>query len=163
MAKIALVRVDSRLIHGQVATGFVGKVGADEIVIIDNATASNEFARDVLSLAVPPGAHHDVYTVAQAAEAWKENEFGNGVAMVIIKSIPFAYDVYRAGFMFRSLMIGGVGQGEGRHRVDGAISLNQAEAELLDKLSEAGVEVTLQQTAQSTIVPWKVARHKLKF
>ncbi|MBR0456169.1 MAG: PTS sugar transporter subunit IIB [Firmicutes bacterium] len=70
MAKIALVRIDNRLIHGQVATGFLGKIGADNIVVIDDKTATNEFARDVLALAVPSSVSHEVYTSKDAAEVW---------------------------------------------------------------------------------------------
>ena len=82
MANLALVRVDNRLIHGQVATGFIGKLGVGKIVVIDDKTATNEFARDVLALAVPPGVTLEVYTAAQAAEVWKKDQFGTGTVMV---------------------------------------------------------------------------------
>ena len=45
MAKWALVRVDNRMIHGQVAAGWIGKSNAENIVVIDTETAHNELRK----------------------------------------------------------------------------------------------------------------------
>ena len=163
MAVIRLVRVDNRLIHGQVATGWISKSGANKIVVVDDRSATNELMRDVLELATPPGIHLDVYTVAQAAEEWKKDQFGAGSVMVILKSIPYAFDAYQKGFGFAELQIGGTISGAGRKVLEGAVSLNPEEFEMLQKLSEAGVEVTIQQTVQTKITAWRDAAKRLKF
>ncbi len=155
MAKIALVRIDNRLIHGQVVTGYIGKIGVSKIVVIDDKTAGNEFARDVLALAVPPGATHEVYSIAEAAAKWQEDEFGPGSVMVIFKSIPTAYETYGKGFHFESLMVGCTAVGADRVKIEGAISLNKEEAAMLDELEASGVDVIFQQTAQTLLSSWK--------
>ena len=163
MAVIRLVRVDNRLIHGQVATGWISKSGADKIVVVDDRSATNELMRDVLELATPPGIHLDVYTVAQAAEEWKKDQFGAGSVMVIFKSIPYAFDAYNKGFNFTELQIGGTANGAGRKVLEGAVSLNPEEFDMLQKLTEAGVDVNIQQTVQTKITAWRDAAKRLKF
>ena len=163
MAVIRLVRVDNRLIHGQVATGWISKSGASKIVVVDDRSATNELMRDVLELATPPGIHLDVYTVAQAAEEWKKDQFGAGSVMVIFKSIPYAFDAFGRGFAFKELQIGGTATGADRKVLEGAVSMNAAEFEMLQKLTEAGVEVTIQQTVQTKITAWRDAAKRLKF
>lgn len=164
MAKIALTRIDNRLIHGQVAVGFIGKSNADKIVVIDNKTATNEFARDVLSLAVPPGLTHEVYTVEEAVEEWQKDQFGPGCVMVIIKNIPQAYEVYNAGYAFESLMIGGTVTGADRVKFEAAaISFTKEEAEMLDELAAKGVDIIIQQTHLTKITSWNDAKKRLPF
>ena len=102
---ISLLRVDNRLIHGQVATGWISKSGASKIVVIDDKSAANEMLRDVLELATPPGIALEVYSVAQAVDAWKQDEFGGGKVMVIFKSIPGAFEAWKNGFAFAELQV----------------------------------------------------------
>ena len=149
MAVIRLVRVDNRLIHGQVATGWISKSGADKIVVVDDRSATNELMRDVLELATPPGIRLEVYTVSQAAEEWQKDQFGAGSVMVIFKSIPYAFDAFGRGFEFKELQIGGTATG--------------ADRKVLQKLSASGVEVTVQQTVQTKITAWRDAAKRLKF
>ena len=52
---LRLVRIDDRLIHGQVVAVWLRALGAQRIVIVDDATARDEFLREVLTLAAPPG------------------------------------------------------------------------------------------------------------
>lgn len=163
MAVIRLVRVDNRLIHGQVATGWISKSGANKIVVVDDRSATNELMRDVLELATPPGIHLDVFTVAQAAEEWKKDQFGAGSVMVIFKSIPGAFEAREKGFDYGELQIGGTATGADRKVLEGAVSLNTAEYDMLQKLAEAGVDVTVQQTVQTRVIAWRDAAKRLKF
>lgn len=163
MARIALVRVDNRLIHGQVAIGFLGKIGAETIIVVDDRTAMNEFARDVLALAVPSSFKLEIYTSKEAADLWKENQFGSGTVMIIAKDIPGIYAAYKEGLEFDNLMIGGTKVAPNRVKIEGAISLDKPEADMLDELTKAGVEVIFQQTAQTNITHWADVKKRHSF
>ena len=163
MAKIALVRIDNRLIHGQVVTGYIGKLGVNKIIVVDDKTASNEFAKDVLALAVPPGAVHEVLSAADAAARWQEDGFGAGSVMIIFKSVPTARDAYEKGLHFESLMVGCTKTGSDRTKIEGAISLNKEEAAMLDELETSGVDVVFQQTAQTVLSSWKDVKRNHHF
>lgn len=163
MAQVRLVRVDNRLIHGQIAVFWISQSGASRVVVIDDRSATNELMRDVLELATPPGIDLDVYTVAQSAEEWKKDQFGAGSVMVIFKSIPAALEAYEKGFEFKELQIGGTATGADRKVLDGAISLNAAEFEMLQKMAAGGVEVTFQQTVQTRLFTWRDVEKRMKF
>ena len=53
MAEIGLVRVDSRLLHGQVVTRWIGQVGASEVIIFDDDLSQDEFMIEVFKMAAP--------------------------------------------------------------------------------------------------------------
>ena len=54
MAIIA-TRIDSRLIHGQVANLWTTKLNISRIMVIDDAVAQNDIEKQGLKLACPPG------------------------------------------------------------------------------------------------------------
>ena len=45
MGEIVLARIDDRLIHGQVMTAWLQFTGGNHIVIVDDATAGDEFTQ----------------------------------------------------------------------------------------------------------------------
>ena len=49
MKNIRLIRVDDRLIHGQVVTSWITQTGSKKIMIIDDELYENEFLKDVFA------------------------------------------------------------------------------------------------------------------
>lgn len=161
MGTFALTRIDNRMIHGQVASGWIGKCSAGKIVVIDTATAENEMMRDILSLAVPPGIEFSVYTKEEGVLQYKADQFGNESIMLIFKDIKTAYECCREGISYPSLQIGGTGVREGAKVLEGPITVTEKECGMLNELQDSGVEIYLQQTVQSKSTKWSEARKKL--
>lgn len=162
MAKWALVRVDNRMIHGQVAAGWIGKSNAENIVVIDTETAHNELMMDILSLAVPFGIDFSVLTEEEGIAKYQEEGFGLRGTMLVFKDIRTAYNCIKAGFDIESLQIGGTGARPGAVSIEGTITVTEEEVHLLDEICADGVHVYLQQTTQSRQTNWTDAKKKLK-
>ena len=67
MAIIA-TRIDGRLIHGQVANLWTGKLNITRIMVIDDEVAQNDIEKQGLKLACPPGVKLSILPVQKAAE-----------------------------------------------------------------------------------------------
>lgn len=52
---ISLIRVDDRLIHGQVVMGWTQALGIQQILVADDETAADQGQKMLLLLAVPAG------------------------------------------------------------------------------------------------------------
>ena len=63
MKNIRLIRVDDRLIHGQVVTSWITQTGSKKIMIIDDELYENEFLKDVFAAAAPRGIPVEVMNV----------------------------------------------------------------------------------------------------
>lgn len=68
MGEIVLARIDDRLIHGQVMTAWLQFTGGNHIVIVDDATARDEFTKSIMSMAVPNGIKLSILGVADGAK-----------------------------------------------------------------------------------------------
>ena len=62
MAEIKLVRVDYRLIHGQVVARWLKVCPVRRIVLVDDVLGSDEFMSDIYKMAVPKGTDVDIVT-----------------------------------------------------------------------------------------------------
>lgn len=142
MAEIALVRIDSRLVHGQVVTRWVQHLQANRIIIVDDALAKDDFMAQVYMLAAPANVKVDVFTIKQALENWNKNE--RDKILFLFKGVSEAYAAWNAGFKYKNLQIGGIGSAPGRVNVLKSITLSKEDVEKLKELQSQGVDITLQ-------------------
>ena len=70
MADINLVRIDFRLIHGQVVTKWVKQANANRIIIVNDMLAKDEFLASVYKMAAPSNVKVDIFTVDDAMAKW---------------------------------------------------------------------------------------------
>lgn len=141
MAEVALVRIDSRLIHGQVVTRWVKQTQANKIIIIDDALAQDDFMAQVYILAAPSNVSVEVYAVDEVAENWDKNK--NDKILFLFRGVNEAYNAWKAGFKYKDLQIGGIGSAPGRKNVHKNITLNEEDVEKLKELESEGVNVYL--------------------
>jgi mannose/fructose/N-acetylgalactosamine-specific phosphotransferase system component IIB len=62
------VRIDDRLIHGQIVTAWCITLGIQEIIAIDDALASNVVMQSIMTMGVPEQYHPKIVTAAKAKE-----------------------------------------------------------------------------------------------
>ncbi len=145
MSKLVLVRVDARLIHGQIASKWSKMLNNSQFVIIDDGTANDPFMVKFFEMCGVPGTKTKIYTVDRAVQEWEKDQFGSGSTIVIFKTVETAKEAYEKGFCYESLDLGQVPGGTlDRVQVIGSVNLNQAEAEILRGLKNKGVNVYVQ-------------------
>ena len=106
MAKKLAVRVDDRLIHGQVVTQWVKVFHAQKIVVIDDQVAIDKMQKSILKFAAPPDLKVSILSVEKAAEDWKKNKFGSGNVFVLFRDVKQIAELQEAGVSFDEITIG---------------------------------------------------------
>jgi PTS system mannose-specific IIB component len=139
---LALVRIDDRLIHGQVVAVWAKHKHFSRIVIVDDDVAADPFMQDVLSLAAPPGLTVDVLPVTEAVVELNQNTPQRRSTMVLMKAPKVAKRLYDEGLEYDALNVGGMGSGPKRKSVFRNISASPEEIEIFKYLMDEGVEIT---------------------
>lgn len=150
MAQIAFVRIDFRLIHGQVITRWLKQTNADRILVIDNKLAGDPFMSQVYVMAAPPGVQVEMISIEDAVEAWEKDKLGKGKLLVLFKTVKTALDIVEKGFPLEKLQVGGLGAGPGRKVVYNQITLDQKDADYLQLIQNKGTEVFFQTVPEET-------------
>lgn len=71
------VRIDDRLIHGQIVTAWCGHLNIEEIIAIDDALAANSMLQSIMLMGIPKQYKSHVVTMAQAKELFAQEAAGN--------------------------------------------------------------------------------------
>lgn len=135
----ALVRIDDRLIHGQVMAVWAKALGAKRIVIVDDQVSQDPFLQKVMRLAAPPQIKVDICSISQAREVLTGHDEASTI--VLLKTPQTALSLFENGVRFNSLNVGGIGAGPGRKPAYRNISLSSDEFSALEKLVSSGVQV----------------------
>jgi mannose/fructose/N-acetylgalactosamine-specific phosphotransferase system component IIB len=135
--------VDDRLIHGQVVAIWLKALGARRIVIVDDRTARDDFLREILELASPPGVPVEVYDVEQGIERVRGLVDDPEPVFVLMRSPVTAVALREAGIEFPLLNVGGIGAGPDRKPLYRNISASPQEIAAMQRLEELGTKVEL--------------------
>jgi len=140
---IALVRVDNRLVHGQILEAWVPFLDASCIVVVDDQVASDFFRETVIRMAVPS----EVRVVISGVKKFTENyAFGKGrgpTTIVLFSNVSDAGRAHRLGFRFDHLNIGNIYNEECRLCCTQSVQLNDGDIRDITDLRNAGVEIEL--------------------
>jgi D-glucosaminate-specific PTS system IIB component len=137
------VRIDDRLIHGQVIAVWCKHRRFTRIVIVDDGVAADPFMQEVLKLVAPPGLEVDVLSIEEGIDALTRDLPNRGTTMVLLKSPQVARRLYDGGLEYSALNIGGIGSGPGRKNIFKNIAASKEEIVILKYLLDQGVEITL--------------------
>lgn len=148
MAEIKLLRVDFRLIHGQVITKWYAQSRANGILIIDDTLAQDPFMADIYKMSAPEGCQVSIRSVDDAARAWSKNDLGDARLLVLFRDVEQLYRAWKLGFPIPDVQIGGLGSAPGRTVVFGPITLDDADASMLKHMANEGIYIYLHQVPE---------------
>jgi PTS system mannose-specific IIB component len=140
---LKLVRVDDRLIHGQVVAIWLKALGAKRIVIVDDRTAHDDFLREILELAAPPGVPVEVHDLEGGTARVRSLVTDPEPVFVLMRSPLTALRLREAGIEFPLLNVGGIGAGPGRKVLYRNISASEEEMAAMTRIEEMGTSVEL--------------------
>ena len=74
--KIAAVRIDTRLLHGQVATAWTKQIAPDRIIVVSDGVAHDQLRKTMIEQAAPPGVPANVVPISKMIEVSRDPRFG---------------------------------------------------------------------------------------
>ena len=143
---IKLLRVDHRLLHGQVVVSWFDNVGANTILVANDAVANDEFRKSAIRLAKPENAKLVMKSIDDSIDAINSGVTDKYQMLVVVESVGDAEKLIRGTQrQITSLNLGGTKPREGTKNYSKTINLTDLEADLLAGLQQDGVEVYIQQ------------------
>lgn len=138
--KYALARVDSRLLHGQVATSWTKSVNPDRIIVVSDAVSKDELRKGLIMKAAPPGVKAHVVPLKKIIEVEKDPRFGATKALVLFENPEDALTVIKAGVSIKKLNIGSMAHSVGKVLANKVISMGPEDVKTFRELKAMGIE-----------------------
>lgn len=150
---LLLVRIDDRLIHGQVMTTWMKVLPAKRIIIVDDKVARDVFMKEVLKMAAPDGVKVEVHTVESAVPLFTE---GFSVPTFVLVKTPLTLkELVDQGVKLPAINIGGMGMNAGRKKLFKNIAATEEERIILKDFIDAGIDVKVQIIPSEKIIEVK--------
>lgn len=151
---IVLLRVDERLIHGQVVVGWGGPLHADRMVVVDDELAASPWEQELYCLGVPPEIEARFRTVEQARgelAGWKTDPRRT---IVLLRDVAAARRLAEGGALAgEEVNLGGIHHAEGRSQVLPYLHLRPDERRALQEIASTGAAVSARDLPASRRVP----------
>lgn len=135
------MRVDDRLIHGQVVVGWGTVLDINRLVLANDRIAANPYEREFYRQIIPESMGGAVESLSEALQDARINENGNYRSLVVVASVDDALRLIEAGKAPDAVVLGGIHAQEGRKRILDYIYLSDQEIATLKAIENRGVKV----------------------
>lgn len=139
---IALVRVDNRLIHGQVVETWIPRLRAQRVLVADDEAAGSALAQAAMALALPEELPLEVRAVE--AVDWAVEAARPEVELVILKELSGLGRARGRGLtpaLAARINLGNIHYAPGRRQLTPSVFLREEELAEVAALAAAGFDV----------------------
>lgn len=142
---IKLLRIDDRLLHGQVAFAWTKNLGIHLIYVLNDVLVNDEITKMTLGIAKPYGTKLSVYAVDEGIEELKKHVKTNKNVMIIINNVKDAQRITAAIPEIRAVNFGGIKEKPGveSKRYTGSVTLTMEDIEICKQMREMGVAMEI--------------------
>ena len=158
MGKLKMVRVDYRMVHGQIVAKWIKFRPVDRLILADDSLVDDHFMGDIYRMAVPDR-EVDIVKLGDIQTAIDRKD---DTVLLIFKDVASAYTVYKNGLQLPELNVGAVQNSAQRKSVVQGVALSAEEYEKLCEMKAEGVNVFLQPIPENDPVSLGSIEKKLK-
>ena len=137
---IAAVRIDTRLLHGQVATAWTKQIAPNRIIVVSDGVAHDELRKTMIEQAAPPGVPANVVPISKMVEVAKDPRFGATKAFLLFETPQDLLRCIEGGVDIKKVNIGSMAHSVGKVVVTNAIAMGEDDVKTLEELKAKGVE-----------------------
>jgi PTS system mannose-specific IIB component len=136
-----LARIDSRLLHGQVATAWTKTMQPTRIIVVSDAVARDELRKKLIQQAAPPGVKAHVVPINQMIKLAKDDQhFGGQRAMLLFENPEDVLRAVEGGVPLKTINVGSMAHSLGKVQPNKVLAFNQEDIDIFNKLKQAGLD-----------------------
>ena len=142
MKGIIHIRIDDRLIHGQVAARWSTGLGASRIMVANDEVAADEMQKGILRMVAPPGIATSIISKKKAATNILAEKYANQKVLLVLKSPKDALDLMDRGLEIKEINVGNMAKRDNTVQIKKSLSITKEEFEDFKELMNRGVRLT---------------------
>ena len=148
--EFVLARIDTRLLHGQVATSWTKATNPNRIIVVSDKVAKDDLRKKLIEQAAPPGVRAHVIPLKKLVEVYNDPRFGDTKALLLFETPQEALEVIEQGVKIDELNIGSMAHSVGKVQISNALSVDQDDVETYKKLRDLGVKMDVRKVVSDS-------------
>jgi PTS system mannose-specific IIB component len=135
------VRIDNRLVHGQVIETWLPHTRARMIVVVNDELSGNMLRQEIMSLAIPDGVEIVFLPVASVPAFFSGSAGEDMDALILFSSCADARTAFEGGLGFTILNLGNLHYAPGKKQVCPHVALSKEDETCLSFFIQQGVKI----------------------
>ncbi|EER69207.1 mannose/fructose/sorbose PTS transporter subunit IIA [Gemella haemolysans] len=148
--EFVLARIDTRLLHGQVATNWTKATHPNRIIVVSDSVSKDELRKKLIEQAAPPGVRAHVIPLDKLVQVYNDPRFGDTKALLLFETPQDALAVIEKGVEIPELNIGSMAHSVGKVQINNVLSLDQEDVEVYKKLHDLGVKFDVRKVSNDS-------------
>lgn len=151
MPNIKLVRIDNRLIHGQIITSWVRHTKSNLVLVANDGVAQSDMRKDLMAAIVPDGIATRFFTLQKTAEVIHKAADSQHILLLLDTPMDVLY-LKKNGVPIDVVNVGNMHGGDGKKALAKAAFASDEEISAFKELIELGVKIEFQQLPVDGVV-----------
>ncbi|WP_440896529.1 PTS system mannose/fructose/N-acetylgalactosamine-transporter subunit IIB [Amphibacillus sp. Q70] len=151
MREVKLIRIDERLIHGQIVTTWTKASSCNTIVVADDKAANDPLSETLFKLALPRGVKLKVLKLDDVQNYL--NQSGDEKILFIVGNLDSLSKLVDLGMDIKEVNVGNISQATGKKQYYKSIFLNESDLFLIDELLNKGIDLFVQVVPSDSKIP----------
>ncbi|MDR2748505.1 MAG: PTS sugar transporter subunit IIB [Bifidobacteriaceae bacterium] len=151
------VRIDSRLLHGQVAIAWTKAVRPDRIVIVSDDVSKDKLRKEFMKQAAPPGVKVNVIPISKFAQVYPDARFKDTKSLLLFEkpediesAILETEKQTKQKVSLPEINVGTMAHADGKTMITKSVSVDKNDIASIDNLVNMGYEFELRQVPTDT-------------
>ena len=148
-----LVRVDDRLIHGQVVVGWARALRPDRIILCDDEIAASDWEKDLyLNSYADVDVALNVFSEDELLKYVNSPDFEKEKVLLVVASPKVVWQLVEKGVPIKNVNIGGLHYKENARKIAPYIFVSEEDVNFLKKLSARGISIEGRDVPQAKVL-----------
>ncbi len=150
---IERVRIDERLIHGQVASYWTRYLNISRIMVVDDNASGNQIQKTALKMACPAGVKLSVLTVDKAVARMtdpNEHRYDNDRILMIFKGTDTLREAIEKGMPIKEVNVGNISKKIGSVTINKSTAVTPQDIENVKAITDKGIKMYVQMVPSDT-------------
>nr|WP_290034259.1 PTS sugar transporter subunit IIB [Ligilactobacillus cholophilus] len=159
--QVQLLRIDSRLLHGQVATNWVRILKIDRIIVVSDQVATDAIRKTLIKQASPPGLKTNIVPVERLIRVNHDSRFDGMKVLILVENPQDALRLVLGGINVNKINIGSLSFTSSKQMVSDAVSVSKQDIEVFTQIHNQGIDLEVQKVSSNPKKDfWKILKDK---
>lgn len=142
---VKLLRIDDRLLHGQVAFAWTKSLGVDAIIVANDDVVKDDLIKMSIKMAAPPDVKLAIRSIDDAVKLVEHPKTKDMSIFIVVKNTRDALRLAERVQMIQHINVGGIKKEDGKQMLTRAVFVSDEDIQVINKLLEMGKEVEIRQ------------------
>lgn len=140
MAKFNLVRIDDRLLHGQVSKSWINTNEINLIIVANDDVVKDEKLKNLMSISTPLFAETVFLTIDETIANIKESYEGKN-SLILVENPQDAYKLAKANLGIKSINVGNMRNLPDKEKIADSIFIGDEDRKYFNKIHDLGIDL----------------------